>query len=158
MDEPLTNSIQCQCGYDRTGLSADAVCPECGQLVIQQSIQRKNLIQAWRTSSGQRARSGLILSAMTLALGLANAAFTIYLIMSLTSPGFKSSTAGLALIYPPLIWIVVQLPLGILAIKSVAYRNIPECNVSLKNYSCGFIFFGLAPGLLLIVVICAGGR
>ena len=157
MVEPSTNSAQCQCGYDRTGLSADAVCPECGKLEIQQSTRRKNLIQAWRSSKHRHTRSEFVMSAMTLAAGLGNSAFAIYLLITLMRPGFKGSTAGLALMYPPLIWLAVILPLGCLAIGSrVSRRDVRDSEVPLRDYTSLFTTFGLVIPVVVMFLICAG--
>ena len=156
MDESPANSVQCQCGYDRTGLEMDALCPECGQIDIQQTTN-KSLSEAWRTSTTRRGRSGFVLAVMTLAAGLANSAWAISMIIWLSSPGFKGGTAGMILIYPPLAWAVVQLPLGGLALSAcMPHKSLPRNEAELRRYS--FLFTGLGLGIpfVVILLVCGG--
>ncbi|MCH2153516.1 MAG: hypothetical protein MK089_09280 [Phycisphaerales bacterium] len=156
MDQPTSNAIHCQCGYDRTGLDTDALCPECGQLDTKQTT-KKSLSEAWRTSTTRRGKSGFVLAVMTLVVGLANSALAIYMMIWLSSPGYKGSTAGLILIYPPLIWGVLQLPLGGLALSAcMPHKSLPRNEAELRRYSLIFTAWGLAIPFLVILVVCGG--
>ena len=108
--------IRCRCGYDRAGSGRDHPCPECGEVEIWQGGSFAQLRWAWRTSGSRVAKAGLIFALFSLLLGLTNSTLTIYVVAWLMTPGFKGGMAGMALLYPPLIWAFLQLPATLLAL------------------------------------------
>ncbi len=141
MVEQNRKVIQCQCGYDRSGLDENALCPECGLLQLMSPKWHKRVRLVWRNCHSRWIRTGFVLAIVSCALGLANAAFAIYTTIYLMTPGFKGGTAGFILLYPPAVWIVIQLPIAFLTLIVTSF---PAEKTKLKRYS----------GLLITISLC----
>ena len=101
---------------------------------------------AWRDSRSRVAKAGLIIALITFLLGLANSILAVYLAVWLSSPGFKGGTAGMALLYPPLIWVFLQVPFTVVALVTLAVPGPPtEAVAIIKRFGfclAGIGFFG----------------
>ena len=152
-DMPESDEVLCVCGYSRHGLQSKVPCPECGQLKVRKS--KLKLKAAWRSCSSRATKIGFVLSASSLALGLLNAAAMIYAMAWLMTPGFKGGTAGFILMYPPLIWVVVQLPAGLIAYLVCLARDGSQAASTLSTLGGRMIAIGLIAPFILIGLIFA---
>ena len=141
--------IQCHCGYDRKGLKPDDVCPECGLLKLMPPKWHKRVRLDWRHCHSRCIKTGFVLAIVSCALGLANAALALYSAFYLLTPGFKGGTAGMILLYPPAVWILVQIPVAFVALIA---NNFPAEPTKLKRYSGWMIAISISASLLAIVL------
>ncbi|MDG2094461.1 MAG: hypothetical protein P8J89_04240 [Phycisphaerales bacterium] len=148
-----SDEILCVCGYSRHRLQPKTPCPECGHFKLQKSELKVRA--AWRSCPSRAMKIGFVLSASSLALGLLNAAAMIYAVAWLMTPGFKGGTAGFILIYPPLIWVVVQLPAGLLANFFRFSKDCSQASMKLKKLGGDMIAIGLIAPFILIGLIFA---
>ena len=129
-------------------------CPECGQFKIKKSSLK--LKAAWRSCSSRATKIGFVLSASSLVLGLFNASLMIYLVVWLYYiPGHKGSTAGLTLFFPSVVWVVVQLPFGLLANIFRFNKDCSQASMKLKQLGSKLILGGLIFPALVIALIYA---
>ena len=149
MVEQNRKVIQCQCGYDRSGLDENALCPECGLLKLMSPKWHNRVRLVWRNCHSRCIKTGFVLAIVSCALGLANAAFAIYTTIYLLTPGFKGGTAGFILLYPPAVWIVIQLPIAFL---TLIVTNVPTEMTKLKSYSGLLSTISLCVPLIAIVL------
>ena len=155
MNTKDTPWIQCKCGYDQTGLDADTPCPECGQINNHKIRLLAKPGWAWRNCSSPCPKFGFSLAILTLILSLANSLLALYFMLWLLSPGFKGGTAGFALLYPPLLWIFVQLPVALFAICIVFIGATTKGATMLRTYSTLVVMLSIAGSFLIIAFITA---
>ena len=117
----VVGDLACRCGYPRAGADHRRPCPECGAFEIREGggFAESQLAWAWRESRSRLVKAGLIIALITFLLGLANSFLAVYLAVWLSSPGFKGGTAGMALLYPPLIWVFLQVPFTVVALVTL---------------------------------------
>lgn len=109
------------------------------------------MIEAWRSCPSRVTKYGFVFSAGSLGLGLLNAAATIYLVAWLfLIPGYKGSTAGFILIYPPLAWLFLQLPGGLLAYFFCLSQDVSLAPSTLRRLSKRMIAIDLIVSFLII--------
>ena len=150
--------MYCRCGYDRTSLQMDQCCPECGQLEYKAPKFLKRFAWAWRLSTNTWSKIGCVLSMMLLALGVANAVFLIGLLVYLLAPGFQGGTAGMALLFPPMIWGGVQIPATVMVVvililvNELSRTNSRTCAATktLQKFNYWCVTMGLCIPLVLI--------
>lgn len=166
--------VACRCGYLRAGSDHRRPCPECGTFEIREGggfaesqlawrggrFAESQLACAWRDSRSRVAKAGLIIALITFLLGLANSILAVYLAVWLSSPGFKGGTAGMALLYPPLIWVFLQVPFTVVALVTLVVPGpSTEAVAIIKRFGfclsgIGFfgpvVIFAIAIGVLVL--------
>jgi len=144
-----SDEILCVCGYSRHRLQPKTPCPECGHFKLQKSELKVRA--AWRSCPSRVTKCGFVFSAGSLGLGLFNAAATIYFVVWLFFiPGYKGSTAGFILIYPPLVWLFIQLPAGLLAYLLCLSQDDSQSASTLRKLGKRMIAIGLIVSFLII--------
>ena len=103
----------------------------------------KTIEAAWRSCDSGAAKTGFVLSVITLVLSVIDAAMAIYFMVWLISPGFKGGTGGFALVYAPLIWAFVLFPLGMLTLILIAFDELADDSRVLRSRASLFVLFGL---------------
>ena len=98
----------CLCGYDRSGLTPDAICPECGQLeIMPNSFWDRPILfsftEAWHNDSGNLSKTAFVLSVVSVAV-------TIAALVQLMNVVFRDNPTGGPIVFQPQIWFVA-LPL-----------------------------------------------
>ena len=106
--------------------------------------------EAWRSCDSGAAKTGFVLSVITLVLSVIDAAMAIYFMVWLMSPGFKGGTAGFALVYAPLLWAFVVFPLGMLTLILVAVLDSSKDDRGLRSRASLFVLFGLGGSLIIV--------
>ncbi len=104
--------VHCRCGYDRTGLHHDALCPECGLLEFKRPALHRRMFHAWKSEPTKFGKAALILAVCTLAAAALTTVLTIVIAVMIASAP-RSSTMGLAFMFPFFAWIYVVLPLAL---------------------------------------------
>ena len=100
----------CQCGYIRAGLSDQDLCPECGILKLMKPKLHTKLILAWHKCNSWISRTAAVISILALIVSLLNIVLTIWITTTLLG-GVFGGTAGMAILIPSYIWLVIQIPL-----------------------------------------------
>ena len=160
MDDSARIPFQCHCGYDPTGLDPEGICPECGRRKGERKGRFSAPLWSWRHCGSWCLRVGFLCSVLTLILAVLNSALSIYCVAYLSSGGFKGGTAGFIIIYPPLLWVIVQLPLAIVSaiivlIGACRSRKLNAGNhggAMLFSYSVACVVPGLVGSFIVILV------
>ncbi|MCH2139238.1 MAG: hypothetical protein MK074_09350 [Phycisphaerales bacterium] len=118
--------VHCRCGYDRTGLHDDAMCPECGLLDLKPPAMHRRFFLAWKREPTKVGKAAFILAVCTLAAAALTTVLTIVIAVMIFS-GPRRSTMGLAFIFPFFAWVYVVLPL---ALPTLICSIIGACNKS----------------------------
>ncbi len=155
-----TIPFQCHCGYDPTGFDSDGICPECGRSRGERKGWLSAPLWSWRHCGSWWLRFGFACSVLTLVLGIASSVLVIYLVDELSGGGFKGGTAGIAILYPPLLWLFVQLPvvvfsliiLGIGRNRSKKAQGAGNGAAMLSRYSGACMLFGMVGSLIVIII------
>jgi len=106
--------------------------------------------EAWRSCDSGVAKTGFVLSVITLVLSVIDAAMAIYFMVWLISPGFKGGMAGFALVYAPLAWAFVLFPLGMLTLILTAFDERADDSRVLRSRAILFVLFGLGGALIIV--------
>ena len=99
---------RCMCGYDRGGLAAEAICPECGKLeIMPDSFWARPILfsftEAWHNDSGNLSKTAFVMSVLSVTA-------TIAVLVQLINVVFSDNPTGGPIVFPPQIWFVA-LPL-----------------------------------------------
>ena len=124
--------------------------PPDGGTEDQADDANQTIEEAWRSCDSGAAKTGFVLSVITLVLSVIDAAMAIYFMVWLISPGFKGGMAGFALVYAPLLWALVLFPLGMLTLILVAAAGSSEDARVLKSRASLFVLFGLGGSLIIV--------
>ena len=123
MDTPPANPVECVCGYSLSGLDHNDRCPECGQQIEENILNDARagridkLEYSWRHCGSQGPKWGFCFSVCSLILGLANSCLAIYFMITLLgASGFGGGFAGIVVLFAPLIWVCIQIPVAILSV------------------------------------------
>ena len=147
-----TSQGTCQCGYARTGLEPGRRCPECGEPRLQRTKWLTEFREAWRSAASRIARAGFVLASLLFGLALLNSAATIYFALWLQTPGYKGSTAGMVMLYPPLIWVLLQVPISLLAGVIVFLGRSTEADAIIRRCSWSLLLLGLVGSFAAIAI------
>ena len=160
MKKSGTIPFQCHCGYDPTGFDPDGICPECGRDKGRKKGWLSAPLWAWMNCGSWWLRMGFACSVLNLLLGIANSVLALYLLDELSGGGFKGGTAGIGLLYPPLLWFFVQLPcavfsaiiLSIGASRSKKAQGVTNGAAMIGYYSGACTLFGVIGSVIVIIV------
>ena len=110
----------------------------------------KTIEEAWQSCDSGAVKTSFVFSVITLVLSVIDAAMAIYFMVWLISPGFKGGTGGFALVYAPLIWAFVLLPLGMLTLILVAIPSSSKGARVLRLRASLFVLCGLGGSLIIV--------
>ena len=106
--------------------------------------------EAWRNCDSVMVKTGFVLSVFMLVLCVLDAGMALYFMVWLLSPGFKGGTAGFALVYAPLIWTFVLVPLCVVALITVNFGGFSTGSRELKKHGTLFLLFGLLGSMIIV--------
>ena len=141
-----------RCGYDRTGLGADAACPECGEIHFEPEGLVANFRHAWRTSARGTLRYTWIFACIA-AFAAALVILGLFLVFGLV---MLDKTDGWSFFAPVFGWLFIVMPaaglalLNALASLGAGDRRLPRYGAAL---ACGAI---CTPVVVLFLISIVG--
>ena len=146
------------CGYRLTGLDINNRCPECGRLNSGNILDAPTVGRiakfkfAWRHCESLSSKCGAGLSVFSFILGVANSCLAMYFMYTLIyAPGF-GGFAGIPIIFTPLIWICIQIPIDLLNGILLGISRTTAWLTTLRFYSGVCISFGTGGSLVIIIM------
>lgn len=100
---------RCFCGYDRSGLGDDDLCPECGELRVDPDGLWAKVRHAWLTTPSRTVRAGFEAAGISAGFSiLISSSLVFFVPLGLLYIGF--------MVVPILAWLFAVVPLGLFGI------------------------------------------
>ena len=140
------------CGYERIGLDEDALCPECGELVIRPAGMVASFRHAWRTSTSWTLQAIWVIACISaFAAALVSIGLIIVFVMVILD-----RSDGWNLFLPSFGWIFVVVPAGLFAVFcALASLNADDRRLAGFGAALSVVSILTPPLVLLVLVFIA---
>ena len=153
MSSPASSTNEpCQCESQRTGPAEGANCPDCGQQSHPRVSPPTVPGSAVPAPHPRSKNTGIVMSVIALAMGVANSIYALSVMDWLTGGGFLGGFAGVAMLYPPALWLFVQVPFAIVTTPILFHGTSQHEDRKIRTYGCTAIGIGILGSFIFIVI------